>query len=146
MLPQAAFILDVARHIERWRESRTAASGRSRFPNFSILVCGRMMCRRALRVPILRLSVSLVQIRGIAQAQFSVKFLDTFPRPVSGRLFFFACSYLFFSLQFLFDATSTYTYVRTSVSGLLRSVCVFRSSSSDARSPVLLVVCSYGSV
>ena len=127
-------------------ESRTTVSGRSRFPDFSIFPCGRTMSRRAHRLRILRLSVFLAQIRGIAQVKISVKFLDIFLRPVSIRLSFFACSYYFFSLQFLFDATSTYTYVRTSFSGLRRCVCVFRSSSSDARDPVVVVVCFCGFV
>ena len=48
--------------------------------------------------------------------------------------------------KFLFDVTSTFTYVRTSFSGLRRCVCVFCSSSSDARDPVLVVVCSCGFV
>ena len=113
--------------------------------NFSIFSCGRTMSRRAHRVGIRRLSVFLVQLRGIAPAKCSVKILDTFPRPVSGRLFIFACSYEFFSLQFLFDATSLYTYVRASFSGLRRCVCVFRSSSSDARD-LVVVVCLCGFV
>ena len=59
--------------------------------NFSILLCatGQTMSRRAHRVGIPRLSVFLVQLRGIAPAKFSFKILRYFsPARVRPAVYF----------------------------------------------------------
>ena len=70
---------------------------------------------------------------------------DTFPRAMSGRLFIFACSFSFSAFSFssmLLPYTRMYVLVFWGFVG----ACVFRSSSSDARDPVVVVVCLCGFV
>ena len=66
----------------------------------------------------------LFKFEASPKRDFLSNFSILFTWTVSGRLSLLARSYSLISLQFLFDATSAYTYVRTCFSGLRRCACV----------------------